>query len=196
MKLTHENILLIENWLIDNNITPTLEHDFVIKTYQEVLMPYYKIKDKESVKHRNRAFRLQFDFVRRDLLKIIYKNNNKSANGIKAGYVYAIANPAWQNYIKIGSAIDVYDRLSSYQTSSPFRDYYIIDYYFVDNRLEEENKLHMMFDRNSEWCKVSEHEIKNLFKIKKIETQISVPDDILYEVKDKLGKPRDYSIKK
>lgn len=186
MKLTHENIILIENWLDTNEIVPTLDHDFVIKTYTEVLLPLFKVKDTESVRQRDRAFRLQFDFVRRDLLKIIHKRNNKSALGIKAGYIYAIANPAWSDYIKIGSAIDVNDRLKSYQTSSPLRDYYIVDYYFVDDRLNEESLLHSTFDRNSEWCKVSILDIKTLFKSKKKEHNIIVPESLLYEVKNKL----------
>ena len=195
MKFTHENIILIESWLDQNSITPSLDSEFIIRTYKEVLMNNYKIKDKESVKLRNRGFQLQFEFVRRDLLKIIYKNNNKSASGIKSGFVYAIANPAWGDYVKIGSAIDVYDRLASYQTSSPLRDFYLIDYYFAHNRLEEESVIHNLFDRNSEWCKASISEMKLLFKERKINSQIKVPDEMLYEIKDRLGKPR-YHVKK
>ena len=190
MKFTHENIILIESWLDQNSITPSLDSEFIIRTYKEVLMNNYKIKDKESVKLRNRGFQLQFEFVRRDLLKIIYKNNNKSASGIKSGFVYAIANPAWGDYVKIGSAIDVYDRLASYQTSSPLRDFYLIDYYFAHNRLEEESVIHNLFYRNSEWCKASVPEMKLLFKQRKINSQIKVPDEMLYEIKDRLGKPR------
>jgi hypothetical protein len=59
---------------------------------------------------------LQYDFVRRDLLKILHKRNGYSATGISAGYVYAIGNSAWKDFVKIGSAIDIDDRLNSYQT--------------------------------------------------------------------------------
>tara|TARA_R100001460_G_scaffold45307_1_gene82422 strand:+ start:3619 stop:4134 length:516 start_codon:yes stop_codon:yes gene_type:complete len=41
------------------------------------------------------------------------------------GYVYAITNPAWKDWIKIGMAVDAEDRCNAYQTSSPFRDYNI-----------------------------------------------------------------------
>lgn len=36
-----------------------------------------------------------------------------------------IINPAWPGYCKIGSAISLPQRLSTYQTGSPFRDYEI-----------------------------------------------------------------------
>ncbi|MEK9820466.1 MAG: hypothetical protein VW443_12860, partial [Pseudomonadales bacterium] len=38
---------------------------------------------------------------------------------IKEGYVYAIRNKAWPEWVKIGKAIDAQDRLNGYQTSSP-----------------------------------------------------------------------------
>lgn len=186
MKLTHKNIELIEQWLEKNRLQPSLDHSFVIRTYEEVLLPLFKIRDKESVKRRNRAFTLQFDFVRRDLLKILHKQNNKSAAGLKAGYVYAIRNPAWGDWIKVGSAIDVNDRLNSYQTSSPLRDYSLVDYYFVDDRKNEEDLIHELYDRNSEWCKVSEEDIKLLFKQKKKSHNIVVPDQLLYAGKRKI----------
>lgn len=183
MKLTHKNIELIEQWLEKNSLQPSLDHEFIIRTYEEVLLPLFKIQNKESIKRRNRAFTLQFDFVRRDLLKILHKQNNKSAAGIKAGYVYAICNPAQGDWIKVGSAIDVIDRLNSYQTSSPLRDYSLIDYYYVDDRKNEEYLIHALYDRNSEWCKVSEEDIKLLFKQKKKSHNIVVPDRLLYAAK-------------
>jgi predicted DNA binding CopG/RHH family protein len=186
MKLTHKNLELIEKWLDTNNVQPSLDHNFVVKVYEEVLLPLYDVRNRESVKKRDRAFTLQFDFVRRDLLKILYKRNDKSAIGIKAGYVYAIGNPAWKDWIKIGSAIDVNDRLNSYQTSSPLRDYYLIDYYFVEDRLLEESSLHSKYERNSEWCKVSQEDIKSLFKQKKSEHNIRVPETLLYAVKNEI----------
>ena len=41
----------------------------------------------------------------------------------KEGEVYAIVNKAWPDWIKVGKACIAEDRLSGYQTSSPFRDY-------------------------------------------------------------------------
>jgi len=186
MKLTHQNLELIENWLNEQHIQPELDHDLVRLIYSEVLLPNFQVKNRVSPKHRKRAFTLQYDFVRRDLLKIIYRRNNKSASGIKAGYVYAIVNPAWPEYVKIGSAIDVDDRLNSYQTSSPLRDYRLVDYYFTEDRHKAESKIHDMFERQSEWCKVSESDIRVIFKKEKEAQHIKVPEELIYAEKNRI----------
>ena len=49
---------------------------------------------------------------------------HKDLNKQVKGYVYAITNPAWPGWVKVGMAVDSNDRLNSYQTSSPFRDFF------------------------------------------------------------------------
>ena len=63
--------------------------------------------------------------------------NEKSENA-KEGYVYVISNTSWPSWYKIGMAIDAEDRLNSYQTSSPFRNY-VLEYsrHFVNRRSAE-----------------------------------------------------------
>lgn len=186
MKLQHNNIALIEDWLESTGLTPTFTDDFIRLAYESVLEQRFAISQCESLKHRRRGFSLQYDFVRRDLLKILHKRNGYSAAGISAGYVYAIGNPAWKDFVKIGSAIDIDDRLNSYQTQSPHRDFYIIDYYFVLDRRKEETILHSMFtDRQSEWCNVSHDKIKEIYKQRKAERMIMPTEDKLWEVKDR-----------
>ena len=78
---------------------------------------------------------------------------------VKEGYVYAMYNPAWPEWIKIGMAIDAQDRLNGYQTSSPMRDYALVyDVYFKD-RLEAERKAHKVAERygerQGEWFKIT-----------------------------------------
>lgn len=68
--------------------------------------------------------------------------SRQSYNKVKDGYVYAIVNPAWPKWVKVGMAIDVEDRCSSYQTSSPYRDYEVLFSYHCVNRRREEQKLH------------------------------------------------------
>lgn len=115
----------------------------------------------------------------------MYRRNGNSSSGIKCGYVYAIGNSAWGDYIKIGSSIDVNDRLNSYQTSSPMRDYFLIDYYFVDDRLKEESNLLATFEeRYNEWCKIPVETLKSFFKRRKLERMILPELDVLYEIKD------------
>ena len=76
-------------------------------------------------------------------------------NTIKEGYVYAISNPAWPDWVKIGKAIDADDRLSGYQTSSPMRDYTLIhSVYFKDRSTAERNAHSLASNRTSKsWDK-------------------------------------------
>lgn len=77
-----------------------------------------------------------------------YKNINDAAfelsklNSVPEGYVYAICNPAWPEWIKIGKALDSQDRLDGYQTSSPMRDYEIIHSVYFKDRSVAERKAH------------------------------------------------------
>lgn len=96
-----------------------------------------------------------------------YKSFNDAAfsslqnyNTTKAGYVYVITNAAWPEWVKVGMAIDADDRLNSYQTSSPFRDYELQYSVHCKDRRKLEGKAHkaveaIASDRNNEWFKVS-----------------------------------------
>ena len=83
-------------------------------------------------------------------------NYNKN----KEGDVYAIANPAWDGWIKIGMAVDAEDRLKSYQTSSPRRDYVLLHREFFNNRRRAEAEAHILAsekaeERRGEWFKIT-----------------------------------------
>ena len=71
------------------------------------------------------------------------------------GSVYVIANKAWGGWVKVGMAIDAEDRLKSYQTSSPFRDYMLYYSYTTDNRRKSEAEAHKLleqkYERRNEW---------------------------------------------
>ncbi len=77
----------------------------------------------------------------------------------KEGQVYVLTNPAWPDWVKIGMAIDAEDRCSSYQTSSPFRDYKL--HYSVDSedRRVLEKQVHIAVgevaeSQSNEWFKI------------------------------------------
>lgn len=75
------------------------------------------------------------------------------------GFVYAITNPAWPGYVKIGRCMDYEERLSSYQTGDPFRGYQLELAVYVADRHEAEKAAHgrlcdFRLDR-SEWFHVS-----------------------------------------
>jgi len=82
------------------------------------------------------------------------------------GYVYVIANDAWPDWVKVGCAKDADDRLSQYQTYSPFRDYRVIAKLECDKRYEKEKEMKDLFeqfaderaskgDAKYEWFKIS-----------------------------------------
>ena len=188
MKTNHNNLTLIETWIDETGYDISLTDDFVKQVYHQVLEDRFDLKHRESTKRRCRGFTLQYDFVRRDLLKILHKRAGGSADNIRAGYVYLITNPAWPDFVKIGSSIDVMDRLNSYQTSSPLRDYKLEDYYFVWDRRKEEIDLHNRFDyMNNEWCKAPLDAVKLLFVQRKLERRILPEEDKIYEIKDAMN---------
>jgi len=161
---THDNSRLIAKWFIDSGIATSITDNIVMKIYKDVCY-YGKIKESISLQERVRCCKIQLSFIRKNILGLLYMENNKSAKGIKPGYVYAIGNPAWNDYVKIGSSIDVYDRLNSYQTSSPFRDYELIGYVFTHDRFLFERLMHEKFDdKNSEWVKTDKSEIKKYLR--------------------------------
>lgn len=81
-------------------------------------------------------------------------------DSIKEGYVYAITNPAWPEWVKIGMAIDADDRCNGYQTSSPFRDYSLEHVMITNNRRKAEAQAHkaaakIAKEQRGEWFKIS-----------------------------------------
>lgn len=101
------------------------------------------------------------------------------------GYVYAIVNDAWPDWVKLGCAKNVDDRLTSYQTYSPFRDYRVIAKIWCDERYKKEKEMQKVFqefssmrgvtdsvDRKFEWFKID-----RLLAIKLLNYQIQENDD-------------------
>lgn len=81
------------------------------------------------------------------------------ASTIKEGYVYIITNKAWPEWVKIGMAIDAVDRLSGYQTSSPFRDYTLEHSVYSNDRRSSEKEAHkkakrLALETSNEWFKL------------------------------------------
>lgn len=164
MKTTHNEVIELDAALIAKGIkgvfeiTDSLVKEMYVKCKkQKFANPYSSIRSELYLEEN------QFDIIRRDMIKINYIRNNRVSKGLKQGFVYAIGNPSFPDYVKIGSAIDVYGRLNSYQTSSPNRDYFLISYFYSDNRLQDEKYMHSLFERKNEWCRVEKDEIKKMF---------------------------------
>jgi hypothetical protein len=76
----------------------------------------------------------------------------------KRGYVYIMINPAWPDYVKIGGAVDLGDRLMGYHTYSPHRDYELVAWGYHSDWRRAEAALHEAFKAaraKGEWFKLS-----------------------------------------
>ncbi len=82
------------------------------------------------------------------------------------GQVYAVTNPNFPDWVKIGMAIDAEDRLNGYQTSSPFRDYVLQYKYDVNNRRKAESQAHTelqkSYERKGEWFKCTPEQAREV----------------------------------
>ena len=82
------------------------------------------------------------------------------------GQVYVITNPAWEDWVKVGMAVDAMDRTGNYQTSSPFRDYTLLYTYDVDDRRAAESAAHKRLakecDNINEWFRLSPENANDL----------------------------------
>ena len=87
---------------------------------------------------------------------------------IKEGYVYAIRNKAWPDWVKIGKAVDAEDRLNGYQTSSPMRDYELIHAVYFDDRNKAERDAHKVAERKGErkgeWFNLTEEQALDVLR--------------------------------
>jgi len=91
-----------------------------------------------------------------------YKRVNK-------GEVYIIVNEAWPEWVKVGKAVSSLDRLASYQTSAPLRDYKLFCAVPVDNRHEFEVDCHAALksaglDFKNEWFKTTPQKAKEIME--------------------------------
>ena len=85
------------------------------------------------------------------------------------GYVYIIANPSFDGWLKVGMAIDAEDRCNGYQTSSPHRDYKLLySRRFKDRRKAETktmNKLKKVVkEHNGEWFKTDRNTAQEIIE--------------------------------
>lgn len=94
-------------------------------------------------------------------------NNNELEKKSIDGHVYAIGNPAWPDWVKIGKAVDALDRLNGYQTSSPHRDYFLIHSRYFANRDTAESIAHETlidegFQKINEWFLLSHDKARDI----------------------------------
>ena len=77
----------------------------------------------------------------------------------KSGYIYIVANKAWQGWYKVGMCIETEHRLANFQIGSPHRDYEMLYSKYFTDRLQAESDAHILLEKNSEerreeWFKI------------------------------------------
>ena len=84
----------------------------------------------------------------------------------KEGQVYILYSPAYPSWCKIGMAVDARDRLSSFQTGTPYRDYILVASYDVPDRREAEKEAHNLLREThaskNEWFVVGANVAKDI----------------------------------
>lgn len=122
--LEHKNSLAVRDWFKTKSRQLAIDDRTVFEIYKDISY-YGRITESASLSDRLDTYKKQSDFIKKNILGLMYEESS-SARNIKQGYVYAVHNPSWNEYVKIGCTIDVYDRLNVYQSYSPLRDYEIM----------------------------------------------------------------------
>jgi len=117
------------------------------------------------VRKPNRNF--EYSIPTLDLVETSIVREARNDDG--SGFIYAIVNTAWENWVKIGKTIDLNQRLSSYQTYSPLKDYQLLHNINVVKRHLSETYIHRLAEditeqpSSGEWFKISEK--KEIFRL-------------------------------
>lgn len=90
----------------------------------------------------------------------------KNYSAAKEGQVYILYSPAYPSWCKIGMAVDARDRLSSFQTGTPYRDYILVAAYDVPDRRKAETEAHNLLREThaskNEWFVVGANVAKEI----------------------------------
>jgi len=98
--------------------------------------------------------------IRRENKALLSGNPGQRTN-TREGFLYVVSNIAWNGYCKIGRAIDYEDRLNTFNTGDPFRNYKLeFVWYFRDRYAAEREAQRLMLPwwRGGEWylCPIEE----------------------------------------
>lgn len=132
-----------------------------IKKYLRKLKKEARLAD---IKQKENALSDQINLIEiKRITELKTKTNNRTR--LTEGFVYIITNPVYDGWVKVGSALNMEERLASYQTCDPNRGYKIEFIWHFDNRKEAERLAHNALHKhrgNGEWFKLN---VKKAIKI-------------------------------
>lgn len=121
-----------------------------------------------ELKVRKISRNFEYSIPNIDLVESSIVRDSRDDDG--SGHIYAIVNNAWDHWVKIGKTIDINQRLQSYQTYTPMKDYRLLHEVNVIDRHIAETYIHRLASdiseqpSNGEWFKISnKDEIISLF---------------------------------
>jgi hypothetical protein len=149
-----------KSFKIHNSSTSEASSGAVRNFSRVSIAPKYLRKLEKKINFpKNSEFSTDLQNARRTL-------QNKNTR-LKQGYVYAVVNPNFTGWIKLGSCVDTNERLASFQTSDPLARYKLEFAEFVEDRREIEHLLHLAFASfrgTGEWFNVSLDRVKEKLK--------------------------------
>ena len=86
------------------------------------------------------------------------------------GYIYAFKNPAFKGWVKIGKTTNLKNRLRSFNTGSPFKDFECVHSIDIpktklktcEKKILKETSLQAE-ESNGEWRKICSKKLMNIF---------------------------------
>ena len=102
------------------------------------------------------------------------------------GSVYIIKNKAWDGWLKIGSSTNVINRLNTFNTASPLRDYELVGFINVPNVMVKFEIHDILKEKNylfeKEWFQISEEDA--LAELRKYSTIMKIVEVNISEHSD------------
>ena len=131
-----------------------------------ILKCHYKCKNCYDIRRLENKLKKK-GMGKKGLLKLYKLKSKMVYEKFPVGHVYLLKNPAWPDWVKVGKAVDAADRLNSYQTASPQRDYSVIHFVEADDRHTLEKAAHselsqVCSDRYKEWFRVDDQTAINI----------------------------------
>lgn len=96
-------------------------------------------------------------------MELLTKSYKKTGKG---GYLYIITSPAYPGWVKVGTTLNLNNRLHTYQTGSPFRDYKVLyslyhPEYLQAEKLIKDTMKYFAKKIKNEWYEVDIHIAKS-----------------------------------